>query len=456
MLCVDEIIEATGGSVIKVVRREFAGISTDTRSIDSDEIFLAIKGSNFDGNKYLYEAISLGSGAIVNPYALYTEDFLSKGDKELNATVITVDDTLSALKQIGRLKRERFSGSVFAVVGSNGKTTTKEIIASVMSQRFEVLKTPGNNNNQIGLPRALSFINSMTNCLVLEMGTNMPNDIKSLCDIALPEIAVITNIGYEHLEGLKTLEGVRDAEFEILPYVRDVIANADDEFLMSGLKGEFKVMTFGIENLNSDVRAFDIKHTNNGVSFKVLYKAKEVAINTKLYGSFNVYNCLAGISAGILKGLTFEEIKRGVESFEGVEKRLNVIEHKGMTILNDSYNANPSSMAEAIKELKRTGGSHKRTIAVLGDMLELGETSKERHCEIGRILRENEIDLFVAVGEMMKHAFKEFNGDGITLEDSLSAGEFLSDRLKEGDVILIKGSRGKRMELVLSEIVRGQ
>ncbi|MFQ3573412.1 MAG: UDP-N-acetylmuramoyl-tripeptide--D-alanyl-D-alanine ligase [Thermodesulfovibrionales bacterium] len=450
MLTVDEIIEATGGSIVRVVRRGFAGISTDTRSITPDEIFLALKGERFDGNNYLLDAMRLGAGAIVNPYALYTEGILSKGDTALSATVITVDDTLKALKAIGHFKRRAFKGDVFAIVGSNGKTTTKEIVASVLSQRFEVLKTPGNNNNHIGLPRTLSFITPNIQCLVLEMGTNMPNDIKNLCDIAMPEIAIITNIGYEHLEGLRSLDGVRDAELEILPYVNTVIANADDDFLMSGLNGNFNLMTFGINNKDADVRAFDIDNTRHGLSFKVLYAGKEMVINTNLFGLFNIYNCLAGVTAGILKGLTYEEIKRGVQSFRPIEKRLNIVEHKDTVIINDTYNANPSSMSVAIKELKTIAGTDKRTIAVLGDMLELGEVSQEMHREIGRMLKENSISLFVAVGEMMGYAFKEFGGEGKTFSDPSSAGEFLLNIIREGDVILIKGSRGMKMENVLS------
>ncbi|MCX8027966.1 MAG: UDP-N-acetylmuramoyl-tripeptide--D-alanyl-D-alanine ligase [Thermodesulfovibrionales bacterium] len=453
MLNVDEIIEATSGRIVSLVKREFSGISTDTRTISPDEIFLAIKGKNFDGNRFFFDAIRLGSGAILNQYALYTEGFLSNGDIDLKATVITVDDTLKALKDIGNLKRRRFSGNVFAVVGSNGKTTTKEIIASILSQGFNVLKTPNNYNNQIGLPRALSFIDAKTECLVLEMGTNMPNDIKSLCDIALPNIAVITNIGFEHLEGLKSLEGVRDAELEILPYVHTVVANADDGFLMSGLKGDFRIMTFGIHNPDADVRAFDISHKKTGVAFKISYKGEVADINTKLYGDFNVYNCLAGISCGILQGMSFKEIKYGVESFQAVQKRINVFEHDGALIINDSYNANPSSMAEAIKELKRLSKEKKRSIAVLGDMFELGDYSKAKHIEIGKMLKENKIDLFVAVGEMMKYALEEFDNAGFSVSDSTTAADIVLQIIKEGDVVLIKGSRGMQMEKVVSKIM---
>ncbi|MCX8070585.1 MAG: UDP-N-acetylmuramoyl-tripeptide--D-alanyl-D-alanine ligase, partial [Thermodesulfovibrionales bacterium] len=450
MLTVNEIIKATNGKLIKLMSEHFEGISTDSRTIKKGEIFLALKGDNFDGHDFFISAMEIGGGAIINHDVLYAQKIVPIADFDYKGTLITVDDSLKALHQIGRYKRECFKGVVFAVIGSNGKTTTKEITASVLSQRFNTHKTTGNNNNHIGLPRSISYMSQETECLVVEMGTNRPGDIKQLCEIVSPDYAIITNIGFEHLEGFKSIEGVRDAELEILPFVKGIIANKDDKFLMEMIdaSNNHRVFTYAIEDDNADVTAKNIRLTTQGSEFTVYFRGQRYIFRSKLQGFVNIYNCLAAITAGLFVDMSFEEIARGIENFEGMPMRYEIFEIQSRIIINDCYNANPSSMKEAIRELKRFSDNKKRTLAVLGDMLEMGDESVNKHKELGQFLNNQDIDILIATGEMMTFAFNEFHGEKFYFNNSQNTANFIINFTRPNDIILIKGSRGMKMERV--------
>ncbi|HIJ59382.1 MAG TPA: UDP-N-acetylmuramoyl-tripeptide--D-alanyl-D-alanine ligase [Nitrospirae bacterium] len=437
-----------------MMSKHFKCLSTDSRTIQKGEIFLALKGDNFDGHDFVHKAINIGDGAIINQNVLYAQHNVPITDLDFKGTLITVDDTLKALYQIGSLKRQNFKGPVFAVIGSNGKTTTKELTSSVLSQRFKTLKTIGNNNNHIGLPRSLTYMDSDTECLVLEMGTNKPGDIKQLCEIAPPDYAIITNIGFEHLEGFKSIEGVRDAELEVLSFASVVIANKDDKFLMEALnKSEYhKKITYSINDDTADVIAKNIKTSPEGNIFHVYYEGKHIELKTKLFGLVNIYNCLSAITAGLFLGLPFDLIKRGIESYNGMPMRYEFLKIKDRTIINDCYNANPSSMKEAIKELKRISNKNGRTIAVLGDMFEMGDETLNKHIELGRFVNNEEIDILVGTGEMMLYAINEFKGQKFYFKNSLETANFIPTITKPQDIILVKGSRGMKMEKVTEAI----
>ncbi len=452
------IIEATGGAVINDSFESFSGVSIDSRTIKDGELFIALKGDNHDGHDFVIEALKKGSGAMIRRN--WAENHYGEiGTK----TFIVVEDTLKSLHDLARFIRNRFKGSVFAVVGSNGKTTTKELLSCILQTRWNVLKTSGNLNNHIGMPLCMCQLDKHKQVMLLEMGANRPNDIDNLCRIAYPDTAVITNIGYEHIEGFGSLEMVRESELEILSYVKNIAVNADDQFLMEGIQSKYKgnIITFGIKSASADITANKIDFYEGRTGFYLNAAGSSIYIESKLTGLFNVYNCLAAAAAALTADLSLDEIKKGIESFDGVKLRFELKRLNGAVFLNDVYNANPSSMDASISEMMRIfdqsdskGNKYKRTIVVLGDMLELGDYSIAAHRNLGRHLSELKIDIFIGVGDMMSHALACFTGKGIHAENSTIGGEMLSKVLKEGDLVLIKGSRGMKMENVLAVLER--
>jgi UDP-N-acetylmuramoyl-tripeptide--D-alanyl-D-alanine ligase len=441
MLTLNEILKATGGEVIRNGLSSFTGISIDSRKIGEGELFIALKGDRFDGHDFIRAAIEKGGGALVSSR---TVEFVE------GKTYIHVPDTLKALHDIARSRRLKKNIRVVAVTGSNGKTTTKELTAVILGKRYRVLKNTGNLNNHIGLPLSLTKMEDEDEAVVLEMGASRPGEIKQLCDIALPYYGVLTNIGRAHLEGFGDIETVRRTKLELLDYVQVAVVNADDAFMMEGIKNSgFKgeICRYGINNA-AEVYATDIRLYERGASFRLYSGAHDfVEMHPKISGMFNIYNILAAASAGRLLNIELPDIKQAVDPFEGVPMRLELKELNGISIINDVYNANPASMEEAVKELVRIKKG--RAIAVLGDMLELGSYAGEAHRRIGRLLKELGIDIFIAVGPLMELAASEFQSVSYTLRASADAGELLKDIWKHGDSVLIKGSRGMNMEKVL-------
>ncbi len=424
----------------------FSGLSIDSRTISQRELFLALKGDRFDGHDFVQDALKTGAGAIISR----TRPVRHAAGK----CTIIVDDTLFALHAIAHSIRKQFGGSVIGVVGSNGKTTTKELIASVLGVNLNVLKTSGNFNNHIGMPLSITKVQDNTEVMVLEMGTNKAGDIKELCAIGLPETGVITNIGQEHLEGFGSLAAVRDSELELLSCVRKLIINADDAFLTEGIEDRFKgpVITFGID-AGADIKAEGIEHTDRATRFVLCTGSGRIVIESRLPGRFNIYNSLAAAATAYAMGFTLDDIKKGLESFSGLPMRSEVFVRGDVTYINDAYNANPSSMEESVKELVRRakeGTEHKRAIAVLGDMLELGTYSTDAHIKLGRWLSGLPVDILIGVGPMMSLAVGAFQKNGVSAENAKDAARELQRLVRKGDVVLIKGSRGMRMEDVLA------
>jgi UDP-N-acetylmuramoyl-tripeptide--D-alanyl-D-alanine ligase len=440
-LLLDDIIKATGGKVLYANNAEFAGLSIDSRTIETGELFVAIKGERFDGHSFLGDALKKGAGALVD-----REPTGPSGGK----TVVLVEDTLRALQDIAGWMRFSRDVPVVGVTGTNGKTTTKELVASVLGQSHKVLKTRGNLNNHIGVPLCISRMDGDETAMVIEMGSNAPGDIRFLCEIARPDIAVVTNVGRAHLEGFGSLEAVRKTDLEILEYVKTVSVNADDLFLLEGVKGfGGKTLTYGIER-KADVYAEDVELREKGSRFAIGFPGGgRITVDLQVSGMFNVYNALAAASVANEMGVGGAEIKRGLESFHGVPMRLQVKELSGALVISDVYNANPSSMQEAVKELIRL--KRRRTIAVLGDMLELGRYAASAHRELVEGLSRSGVDMLIAVGSEMKKAAPEFAGMHYEADDSRAAGSILSGILAEGDTVLIKGSRGMQMEKALPE-----
>lgn len=445
-----EITEATGGKVIYGNHDAmlFTGVSIDSRTIRSGDLFVALKGERFDGHNFLVDALRTGSGALVS---------IPPAEPVKGKPIVYVKNSLKALQNLARYERMKRKISVIGVTGTNGKTTTKELIASILSVRYSVLKNSGNLNNHIGLPLSLLKIEDAQDFAVLEMGASLRGDIKELCDIAAPDFGVITNIGPGHLEGFGSIDTIRDTKLELLDAVNSIAVNTDDLFLMEGVlarvrstEGRKRVVTFGIDN-KADVYARDIL-LEKGRSLFTLFLADgnsaEVTMDTS--GRFNIYNALAAASVCNCFGVSIPDIKEGIESFKGVPMRLEIKGMFGATVISDVYNANPASMEEAVKELIRI--RKRRAIAVLGDMLELGSYSEEAHRKLGKWLLSLGIDLFIAVGPMMSRAAEEFSagsGRAVLAEDSVKAREILLGLCDEDDTILVKGSRGMNMEKVI-------
>lgn len=447
ILTVEDVINATGGRIVYKNGNfhPFTGVSIDSRTIGDGELFVALRGARFDGHDFIYKALERGSGALVNfPPAEHLK----------GKAIIYVKNTLSALQDIARYVRIRSNIPVIGITGTNGKTTTKELTASILSAKYRVHKNTGNLNNQIGLPLSLIKLRPDDEAIVLEMGASSPGDIRELCGIAAPDCGVVTNIGPGHLEGFGSLETVRDTKLELLDTVKKVVVSADDAFLMQGVSGyQGEVITFGIEN-NADVFAKDIRMKDRGSDFLLCFgEGNCVEINLNLPGAFNIYNALAASVVGQVFNIDTRDIKTGLESFKGVPMRLEIKELLGATVISDVYNANPSSMEEAIKELVRLRQMKKgRAIAVLGDMLELGAYAEEAHRKIGEWMAALPIDVFIAVGPLMAITHSEFVKTGrqsFSVSTSEEAGRILTGLCREGDTIVVKGSRGMGMEKVL-------
>lgn len=449
-LKLQEILKATGGRILCKNNHgeDFSGLSIDSRTIREGELFVALKGQRFDGHDFLMDALKKGSGAIVS----IPPPVPVKGK-----TIIHVKNTLRALQAIANYRRRMVNIPVIAVTGTNGKTTTKELIASILGIRFRVLKSSGNLNNHIGLPLNLVNISDDYDFVVLEMGASIKGDIRDLCSIAEPNYGVLTNIGQAHLEGFGSIDVIRDTKLELFDAVRVIVTNGDDRFLMEGidkrikqgLDGEKKLVTYGIDTI-SDVRARNISFGEWGSSFDVSIADKGYTdINLRIPGRCNIYNALAAVAICNLIGASSEDVKKGIESFEGVPMRFELKKVKGVTVLSDLYNANPASMEQAIRELVRLKRS--RAIAILGDMLELGSYAIDAHEKMARLIKNLPVDVFVGVGPLMSGVARELSDkiETYVYNDSDEAMGVISRICREGDTVLVKGSRGMRMEKIL-------
>lgn len=454
ILTVKDIIEATGGELLSENSKVFSGVSIDSRTIEEGELFFAIRGERFDGHDYLEKALVKGSGAIVDK---------KPASIPADKVIIYVSDTLKSLQDLAHFIRMKKNIPVIAVTGSNGKTTTKEMIHLVLSSRFRALKNKGNLNNHIGLPLTLVRLNPDDEVVVVEMGMNAAGEIRRLCEIAAPSHGVITNIGTAHVGMLGSQEAVRAAKLEILEGLSVAVVNADDIFLMQGLSEikifDGQIITFGINN-EASVMASGISTMQSGSVFTLDIKGSgSASVRLNVHGLFNVYNALAAAAICFSLGMSIDEIKAALETYRAFPMRFEVTERGGITIINDSYNANPSSVRESVYELKRLSAG-RRCVAILGDMRELGEFADDEHRGTGEMITEAGVDVFIAVGEKMglaAEAGMKARGEKTLTEifmfpDANEARGKVSAILEKGDIVLIKGSRSMAMERVMEGI----
>jgi len=421
-------------------------VSTDSRTISPGELFFALKGPNFVGHSFIEEALRKGGTAAVVSRSWWKG---GGGSRPL----LVVEDTLNALKTLAMKYRKRFSPTILAITGSNGKTTTKEMVADLFSHHYPTLRSEKSFNNFIGLPLTLLHLRAQHRMAVIEMGTSGLGEIRALCQICLPNLGLITNIGAAHLETLGTLSQVAQAKLELLeslPSTGIGFLNADDLHLrfQSILPSEM-VVTFGIER-KSDFWASRIKMVEGGIEFDV--RGETFRLN--LMGAHNIYNALAAISVGRTLGLDWEEMRGGLRSFQPPPLRMEKCVINGVTIINDAYNANPESVKGALNTLE---GEKGRKIAVLGDMLELGKESSQYHTDVGKHLAGLDIDFLVAVGKEAQKIIEGTRKMGYPekwtygVATNREAIKYLHNIIIYGDAVLVKGSRRMRME----EIVEG-
>jgi UDP-N-acetylmuramoyl-tripeptide--D-alanyl-D-alanine ligase len=458
-ITLDELTQVIQGEIQSVTYdrdRLIRGLSIDSRNIRERNLFVAIPGERFDGHQFVRQAAEKGAKA-----AVIAKDKKHTIDQEVfdKTPVILVEDTKKALRDMASWHRQRFDIPTVAVTGTNGKTTTKDMIAEVLSSKFRVLKSPKSYNNLIGVPLTLLQLNSSSEALVIELGMSSPGEIGILTRISNPSLGVITNIGPAHLESMQSTEKIAQAKFELpenMSSPKTLILNADDRILAKRIqlkKKAERVISFGIEK-TADFYADRIEMNGEGyISFRA---NKDLNIKLGLLGVHNVYNALAAFAVGSLLGLDPQEIKQKLERYATSELRMELVQIRDIRVINDSYNANPVSMEKALETLKKmkTPG---RKIAVLGDMLELGEKAIDFHSEVGRKAARLGVNQLVLVGELAR-----FIGEGakeagmnskdiLTFENNQQVSLYLLENLKEGDLVLVKGSRKmKTEEVVLS------
>ena len=460
-LTLNEITSSCSGRLInEEYEGAIKGISIDSRTIAEGEFFVPIKGEKYDGHDYIVNAYENGAVGTLT----HNPEYLDKSYRN----VIMVEDTLKAFNDIAFYYRRKFNIPFVAITGSTGKTTTKDMVANVLSQKYNVLKNTGSYNNNIGLPLTIFRLKDEHEIAVVEVGMNNLREIAYLSKIVEPHIGVITNIGLSHIERLGSVENIIKAKSELLEGLDKegvVFINEDDSNLLK-IKENYpriKFKTFGINHGN--IRANKINTiSHNRVAFEVEYNNITNDFHLNIPGLHNVYNALAAISLGLEFNLTTDEIKTGLSKFTTSEMRLEIIDGiNGITIINDSYNACPDSMRAAIDVLHEFKIRKKgRTIAVLGDMLEMGKWGIPSHRELGKYLGDKKIDGLITVGNKAKHIAISGKESGIDekmifiFNSNKEAINKLKDICNENDIILIKGSRGMKMEEIAHSLINGR
>lgn len=445
---VKNIIKVTNGKlIIGNEELECENFSKDTRTIQKGDIYLGIKGEKFDGNAFWKQALDNGADAVIIQDIEVTEE---EKVKYSNKTIILVQDTLKALYEIAKYKRSLYDIPVVAITGSVGKTSTKDMIASVVNTKFKTLKTEGNNNNNIGLPFTILRLKDHE-AMVVEMGMNHFGEISLLTDIAKPTLAVITNIGTSHIGNLGSRENILRAKLEILEGMKipRVIINNDNDLLHDWYeknKDEIEIHTIGIEN-NSELMAKEIELGEESSKFKAISNEDKTEIQVPVAGIHFVYNALCAMEVGRVFGIATNQIQDGIAKFELTKKRMDIRKlENGAIIINDAYNASYESMRASIEFLANHTGTRK--IAVLGDMFELGEYSEELHRNVGKEVASHDIDVLICAGENSKYIIEEAQKnkkiETFYFHNNEEIVEKLTQELRNGDVVLVKASNGMK------------
>jgi UDP-N-acetylmuramoyl-tripeptide--D-alanyl-D-alanine ligase len=457
----EEILTATGGKVEgRPKASRFDEIVTDSSKVKTGSVFVALKGERFDGHRFVKDAINRGAGCLLVHQPLRSADLRS-------ATAVKVPDTLRALGDLAHFRRERYGPKVLAITGSNGKTTTKEMLAAILQRASldrqpltgRVLKTEGNLNNLVGLPLTLLRLSKRHRVVVVEMGTNRPGEIGRLAEIAAPDLSIITSVAPAHLQGLNSLAGVAKEKGALFSGMRaggTIVVNLDDPWVRRlGQKFGGKKVTYGE---GGQIRADSGALLDSGaMRFTLSAGHKRAQVRLNFVGQHNIANALGAAAMAYSLGISLPTIRRGLERVKPYSMRMQIERWRGIGIINDAYNANPASMIAAIKTLAQINSQGER-IAVLGDMFELGKQSQREHLRLGIYLAHAGLDRAYLLGERAPDVRRGALRGGMQ-PDRIIVGESHSDigqrlraHLKKGDWLLIKGSRGMKMEIVLSEL----
>jgi len=441
---VAEFLSSTGEFDPRAVAQ---GYSIDSRTIRSGELFFAVKGERMDGHDFVEQALQKGAAA-----AVVRKDQLTRYSTK--ARLLLVADTLVALQTLATAVRRLWGKPLVGVTGSVGKTTTKEAIAHVLSTRYRVLKSEGNFNNHFGLPLMLLKLEPGQETAVIEMGMSHAGEISALAKIAHPEIGVVTNVAPVHLEFFKSVSDIARAKYELiesLPAVGTAVLNADDEYVSQfGRDFKGKVVTYGL-GPTADVRAENIKTLGTGGStFDVLAGGCRENATLPLVGTHNIHNALAAVAVGLDRGLTPSEAVGALTALAPPDKRGEVVQLDNITVINDCYNSNPKALEAMVDALAAMPAS--RRIVVAGEMLELGPAGEDLHRRTGQYMAEKKIDLLVGVRGLAQHMVESARESGVRTEFVATpeeAGEWLARETRDGDLVLLKASRGVKLERAL-------
>ena len=422
--------------------RQIDNISLDSRQVNSGTLFVAVKGDRFDAHDFIKSVEESGAAAAV-----------CSREVDCGIPVIYVEDTRQALLDIAREYRRLLGVTVIGLTGSVGKTTTKEMTYSVVSKKLNAIKTQGNLNNEIGLPKTLFTLDETHNGAVIEMGMSHFGEISALSKTALPDIGIITNIGVSHIENLGSRDGILKAKLEILDGMKKgstLILNVDNDKLSEVKLDDYEIFGFGIDSENADVRAFDISENETHTEFKVSFEGGTQKVTIPTVGLHNVYDALAAFCVGLKLGIDTEVIADALGEYSPSGMRQRIKKVNNLTVIEDCYNASPDSQKAAINALMSLTGNRK--IAVLGDMLELGDYSETAHRQIGRYAAEKKLDSVYTYGEMSKLIAEEASKGNVkaySFTDKAELFNALKGELKEGDAVLFKASRGMKLEEVI-------
>lgn len=452
MLKIKDIIDVCGAKLLQGnIDLNCGNFCNDTREIKENDIYVAIKGDNFDGNDFYIDAIKKGAKACI------LEKEVNVPSEYSDITILIVDNSIKCLQDLAKYKRANFKGKVIAVTGSVGKTSTKDMVYSVVNTKYNTLRNIGNKNNHIGLPMTiLSHTNEEV--MVLEMGMNNFNEISLLTNIAKPDIAIITNIGTAHIGNLGSRENILKAKLEILEGLNEsgkLIINNDNDMLHDYyLKNKLDyIITVGIGN-DSNYMANNIEYNELGSKFIINNKL----INVNVPSSVFVYNALIAYSVGKELGISEDKIISGIENFTLTKNRMEVlVNKKDIVIINDAYNASYDSVKAALETLKNR--KEKRKVAILGDILELGSYSEKIHRDIAIDIIKNDIDVLVLVGNEVKYLFdeltiNEYKNDIYCFSKYSDTYELLDEILKKEDVVLVKASNSMKLTEIVNHLMK--
>jgi UDP-N-acetylmuramoyl-tripeptide--D-alanyl-D-alanine ligase len=449
---VDEVIEAVRGVPFRIERENFSSISTDSRTIGAGDLFIPLSGANYDGHLFIEQAYAISSGGSICERS--REDIFTK----VKGTVILVDNAVEALLDLARWKREHMTGTSIAITGSNGKTTTKEILVDMMKRSFSVAYNEKNYNNLIGVSKSILAIEGEPEFFVFELGTNSKGEIRSLATTTIPDISLITNINPSHLEGLFDLEGVLAEKLDLFRLTKEggkVFVNADDPYITDAYRhGTHETCVYGMEKETPFHLTVERDLGWDGSEIALSFPGEAIRATTRLLGRHNLSNILAASAIAWSVGLGVKEIKETIETFSPFSMRFVVRRSgKGFVVVDDTYNANPASTEWAVRTLEQLPCEGKR-VAILGDMRELGEKTSFYHRELGRFLKDSALSLIALVGEYVSETFEELGPEkAVLFQDKAGLIDYMGKNIVEGDIVLVKGSRAAKMEEIVEALI---